>query len=104
MQIDTDNEVELFELSHERPVVVMVGQRGCPPCEATLPHFANLITKYATKYLGFVEVTENEDFIGISEVGEVPVFIKLENGEEVGRIIGRKTEQELIEFIGEDNG
>jgi len=104
MQIDTEAEVELNELSYEKPVIVMVGQRGCPPCEATLPAFANLITKYKTKYLGFVEVTENEDFIDISGVGEVPAFIKLLDGEEVERIVGRKTEQELIEFIGEDNG
>lgn len=104
MQIASDVELNLQELSLEKPVVVMVGQRGCPPCEAILPGFVDLYSKYDNVYLGFVDILENKEFVETAEIGEVPVLIKLIDGNEVARSVGYKTKEQIIEFIGVDNG
>lgn len=104
MEERNEEVVEIDQLSMEKPVIVMIGQHTCPPCQATGPIFSELITRYKTKKLGYVELEENREFADSHEVKEIPLFIMFHNGEEVRRMKGRKTEEELVQFIGEDNG
>jgi thioredoxin-like negative regulator of GroEL len=104
MEERNEETVEIDQLSMEKPVVVMIGQSTCPPCQATGPIFTKLIAKYKTKKLGYVELEENREFADSHEVKVIPLFIMFHKGEEVRRMVGSKSEEELIEFIGEDNG
>jgi putative thioredoxin len=95
---------QIDELSKIAPVIVMVGAEWCPPCQVTKPIFFDLKQKYKNKKLLFVELDDNRDFADSHEVSGVPAFIIFSGGEEIRRTSGRQTEEQLLQFIGEDNG
>ncbi len=76
----------------------------CPGCLVMKPVWKKVEEKYPNLDIIEYDYDIDEDEVNIYNVGDkLPVVIKLDdNGSEIGRLIGEKKENEIIEFIGED--
>lgn len=76
----------------------------CPGCLVMKPVWKKVEEKYPNLDIIEYDYDIDEDEVNIYNVGDkLPVVIKFDdNDSEVGRLIGEKKENEIIEFIGED--
>ncbi len=76
----------------------------CPGCLVMKPVWKKVEEKYPNLDIIEYDYDINEDEVNIYNVGDkLPVVIKFDDNDlEVGRLIGEKKENEIIEFIGED--
>ena len=76
----------------------------CPGCLVMKPVWKKVEEKYPNLDIIEYDYDIDEDEVNIYNVGDkLPVVIKLDdNDSEIGRLIGEKKENEIIEFIGED--
>lgn len=76
----------------------------CPGCLVMKPVWKKVREKLPNLDIIEYDYDIDEDEVNIYNVGDkLPVVIKLDdNGSEIGRLIGEKKENEIIEFIGED--
>ena len=76
----------------------------CPGCLVMKQVWKKVEEKYPNLDIIEYDYDIDEDEVNIYNVGDkLPVVIKFDdNDSEVGRLIGEKKENEIIEFIGED--
>ena len=76
----------------------------CPGCLVMTPVWKKVEEKYPNLDIIEYDYDIDEDEVNIYNVGDkLPVVIKFDDNDlEVGRLIGEKKENEIIEFIGED--
>lgn len=76
----------------------------CPGCLVMKPVWKKVEEKYPNLDIIEYDYDIDEDEVNIYNVGDkLPVVIKFDDNDlEVGRLIGEKKENEIIEFIGED--
>ena len=84
--------------------IIKFGAVWCPGCLVMKPVWKKVEEKYPNLDIIEYDYDIDEDEVNIYNVGDkLPVVIKLDdNGSEIGRLIGEKKENEIIEFIGED--
>lgn len=105
------NEIKSFEefenyikLSKRIPVLIDFYAEWCMPCRFLAP----ILERVKEKLKGKIEIVKInvEEFPEISmefSVMGVPTVVLLKNEEEVDRFVGAKSEQEIIEWLKENN-
>ena len=100
--------VELTEGNYDRLVnttalwVIDVGAPWCAPCRDMKGVFQNLSKTYflhADLQFGTVNTETASELCNMLNVDNLPTFLFMKDGTEEGRIIGRRTLEELIEGI-----
>ena len=71
----------------------------CGPCKAMSPIIESVISKFEKIKLKGVNVDEDPDSAIEYEVRSIPMLILLKNGERVGSIIGKRSAEEIKEFL-----
>ena len=82
--------------------IIRINAVWCPGCLSMKKIWKEINNEYNFDITDY-DYDMDEDKIEKYNVGEkLPVVIKLsDNGEEITRIIGEKTKEELLEFLGE---
>lgn len=70
----------------------------CNPCKRVRPIAEDLDRDGVIK-IQFVDADDNTDLCKKFEIRAIPTFILIEDGQEVRRINGAKTREQLEEFI-----
>jgi thioredoxin 1 len=69
----------------------------CNPCKRTKPFADELISEGAN--IKFIDADAEPDMVKNFKILSVPTFILIKNGEEVNRMNGAKTKEQLLEFL-----
>ncbi len=86
-----DNEV----LNSDKPVVVDYWAPWCSPCKMISPVFEKLAGLMGNIKFAKVNVDENQDLAQQQGILGIPCIIIYNNGEEVERVVGFQTEEQL---------
>ena len=90
-----DHTFEELVLQSNKPVIVFFTSHGCPTCRIIRPTISELETKFKDRIyvyeLNIMETRKWEDYNVLS----VPTLLFLKKGEEIERIVGLVTEEEL---------
>ena len=71
----------------------------CGPCAQMSPVVSRVVSAIPCVNLTKIDIDDNLDLVREHQVGSVPTFVLLENGETIGTLIGRQTETSLREFL-----
>lgn len=71
----------------------------CQPCKRTRPIVEELNRDQSIAGFQIIDVDVNSELVKNFNIRSVPTFILFDNGEEVSRIVGGKTREELENFI-----
>ena len=71
----------------------------CNPCKRTKPFADELISEGAN--IKFIDADAEPDMVKNFKILSVPTFILIKNGQEVKRMNGAKTKEQLQEFLNE---
>lgn len=69
----------------------------CNPCQRTKPFAEELISEGFD--IRFIDADENNNLVKKFEIKSIPTFILIENDNEINRINGAKTKEQLIDFM-----
>ncbi|NDB58867.1 thioredoxin [bacterium] len=73
----------------------------CQPCKRTRPIVEELNREQTEAGFQIIDVDDNPELVKSFSIQSVPTFILIDNGEEIGRIIGGQTKESLEKFIYE---
>ena len=82
-------------LKHKGAVIVDFWASWCQPCKMIAPVFEKLSRELKDVTFAKVNVDENNQLASDQGVMNIPCVIIYKNGEEVDRIVGFQTEQQL---------
>jgi thioredoxin 1 len=94
MEVSQDN-FEKEVLKSDKPVVVDYWAPWCGPCKMIAPVFEKLSHELKDVKFAKVNVDENGMLAQQSGVMGIPCIIIFRNGEEVDRVVGFQTEEQL---------
>ena len=82
-------------LKSNKPVVVDYWAPWCQPCKMIAPAFEKLSLEIKNAKFVKINVDENQGLAQQNGVLGIPCLIIYNNGEEVGRVVGFQTEDQL---------
>ena len=89
-------------LDEKLPVLVDFFATWCGPCRMMSPIIDELAAESDGKYKIFkVDIDENENLAHEFKIRSVPTFIVFDQGDEVERIIGATSKEQLLEGLGQ---
>ena len=71
----------------------------CNPCKRTKPFADELISEGAN--IKFIDADAEPDMVKNFKILSVPTFILIKDGQEVARMNGAKTKEQLQDFLNE---
>jgi len=100
-EIDEDQfQQRVIEASHTQPILVDFWADWCSPCLMIAPILTKMIPEYAGKILlAKIDADENMKLCGHYRLRGFPTLILFVNGEEVARVGGAQSAQQLRGFI-----
>ncbi len=90
-----DCNFETEVLKSDKPAVVDFWAPWCGPCKMIAPAFEKMSSEITTAKFAKVNVDESARLAQQAGVMNIPCIIVFKNGEEVERIVGYQTEQQL---------
>jgi thioredoxin 1 len=98
---------ESDELMNEGTSIVYFGAEWCGPCKMLGPIFEKVVDTYTNESsnINFYKIDVDVEAALSMQYGvrNIPLILKLENGEVVGKHIGALSESKLFDFIGNAN-
>jgi thioredoxin 1 len=96
----TDADFEEKVLRADKPVVVDFWAPWCAPCRVIAPILDKLATEYEGR-LTIAKVNTDEEIQHASALGiqGIPTLIIFKNGQEVGRLVGSRSEAQYREVF-----
>ncbi len=96
----TDADFEEKVLQADKPVVVDFWAPWCAPCRVIAPILDKLATEYEGR-LTIAKVNTDEEIQHASRLGiqGIPTLIIFKNGQEVGRLVGSRSEAQYREVF-----
>jgi len=86
--------------ANAKNVILKFSARWCPPCQQMAP-----IVKAAAEKTGVelqdIDIDKDKDAPSRHNIRGIPTLVFQKDGHEVSRIVGVKTEEELIKHINE---
>lgn len=89
------------EFTKSGNVVVDFNADWCGPCRMLKPVLEELATERSSYKFASVNVDNEELLAAKYNVSSIPCLIVFKNGEEVGRSIGLKSKEDLLNMLGE---
>ena len=87
-------------LSSNKPVMVDVTATWCPPCQRMTPIVEELASDFRGRaVIAKLDGDENRTLVHRYNVGGYPTFLFFKNGEEVGRVEGATSKQDLAKRL-----
>ena len=71
----------------------------CQPCKKTRPIVEELNHEQTRAKFQIIDVDDNHDLVKTFDIKSVPTFILFQNQEEIKRVIGAQTREQLEELI-----
>ena len=101
VELSEENFDELV-LKGDKPALVDFWAPWCPPCREQGPIVHKIAQKYAGKiFVGKVNVEDNDSLAFRYGIEAIPTLILFRNGQEVSRLVGLRSEEELSKEIDE---
>lgn len=98
LQFDEDSLKEV--LQSKKKVLVDFFATWCGPCKMLAPILEEICKEVGEEVvIGKIDVDENFDLARSYGIMSVPTLLLFDNGEEVKRIIGLKSKQEILSLI-----
>jgi putative thioredoxin len=99
--VDESNfDMEVIEKSRSVPVVVDFWADWCPPCKQLNPVLERVIKSLkGTAFLAKIEIDDNMHLAGRYKLSGFPSVLLFQNGQEVERFAGARSEIFVREFI-----
>ncbi|MCS6881141.1 MAG: thioredoxin [Oscillochloridaceae bacterium] len=96
----TDADFEEKVLQADRPVVVDFWAPWCAPCRVIAPILDKLATEYEGR-LTIAKINTDEEIEHASRLGiqGIPTLVIFKNGQEVGRLVGSRSEAQYREVF-----
>lgn len=96
----TDADFEQLVLRSPIPVLVVFGAAWCPPCRALAPTIDELAKDYQGRIIvAKLDVDDNPKSLEEYRVREVPTLLLFRDGQEVERVLGLKSKEELSQLL-----
>jgi len=100
VQVFSDANFSTAVLKADKPVLVDFWAAWCGPCKMIAPVVDEIANEFSGKVIvGKLNVDENNATAGQYGVMSIPTLILFKNGQEVKRVVGYKTKNELAGII-----
>lgn len=96
----TDASFQAEVLESKTPVLVDFYAEWCGPCKMMSPSIEKLAKEYDGKFkIGKMDIEANEITSGKFQIQSIPTLIFFKDGQEVGKLVGFKSEEALRKEI-----
>lgn len=79
--------------SGDKLVVIDFFSKWCGPCKKVGPEFEKISEEYSNLVFVKIDATEKEDMAEEYGIENLPTFVLLKGGEQIGTVIGTKLEE-----------
>jgi thioredoxin 2 len=98
--LTTETEYQAFAVdTADPPALLMWGREGCPFCAASKPIVEKFAQRFPKLRVGYVDTDLQERLAKQRRISSVPTFTVMWDGRQRGRLVGKPTLAELVEFV-----
>ncbi len=75
----------------------------CAPCKTLAPNLDKAVSSFGNITVESINIDQDPDMAAKYSVRMIPTLVLLKDGEEVGRMVGSKTLEQIVSFLSTFN-